>query len=121
MASFISLSSPSYLSPTSPRFKCLGARTRVLVLPAKCLSSGPREETESKPETKRSLSSSLSSSSSTYNWCAGIGGVGFIETAYLSYLKLTNSDAFCPSGGGNCGDVLNSDYAVVFGITFDLK
>ncbi|KAJ0097406.1 hypothetical protein Patl1_29195 [Pistacia atlantica] len=120
MASFISLSSPSYLSPTSPQFKCLGARTRVLVLPAKCLSSGPREETESKPETKRSLSSSLSSSSSTYNWCVGIGGVGFIETAYLSYLKLTNSDAFCPSGGGNCGDVLNSDYAVVFGIPLPL-
>lgn len=153
MASFISISSTPYLSPTSPQLKvlysrlslsllihnnynavnlyfnlffsffilkCLGARTRVLVLPAKCLSSEPRQETESKPEMKTSLSSSFSSSVSTYKWCAGIGGVGFLETAYLSYLKLTNSDAFCPIGGSNCGDVLNSDYAVVFGISLIL-
>jgi uncharacterized membrane protein len=84
-------------------------------------SSGPSQETDSEPpETAPSPSNSaslLSSSSvSTYNWCAGLGGVGFLETAYLTFLKLTNSDAFCPIGGGNCGDVLSSDYAVVFGM-----
>ncbi|KAJ6774703.1 hypothetical protein OIU79_017987 [Salix purpurea] len=49
-----------------------------------------------------------------------LGGVGFLETAYLTFLKLTNSDAFCPIGGGNCGDVLSSDYAVVFGVPLPL-
>jgi uncharacterized membrane protein len=39
-----------------------------------------------------------------------------LDTAYLTYLKVTGSDAFCPIGGGTCGDVLNSDYAVVFGV-----
>jgi uncharacterized membrane protein len=38
-----------------------------------------------------------------------------LETGYLSYLKLTGSEAFCPVGGGGCGDVLDSDYSVVFG------
>lgn len=88
-------------------------------------SSGPSQETDSEPpETAPSPSNSaslLSSSSvSTYNWCAGLGGVGFLETAYLTFLKLTNSDAFCPIGGGNCGDVLSSDYAVVFGVPLPL-
>lgn len=114
MASFISISSLPSFSPTS-RHRSLPCRTRVLVLPVKCLSTGPRRPSESDPETTTS-SSSLSSSISTYRWCAGIGGLGLLETAYLSYLKLTDSDAFCPIGGGSCGDVLNSDYAVVFGI-----
>lgn len=50
-----------------------------------------------------------------YSWFTGLGGIGMLDTAYLTYLKLTGSDAFCPVGGGTCGDVLNSDYAVVFG------
>lgn len=58
----------------------------------------------------------MSINSSTYNWYTGIGGIGMLDTAYLTYLKLTGSDAFCPVGGGTCGDVLNSDYALVFGI-----
>lgn len=61
--------------------------------------------------------SSNGSDNSAYNWCAGLGAIGFLETSYLTYLKLTNSDAFCPvGGGGSCGSVLNSDYSVVFGI-----
>ncbi|PPD76096.1 hypothetical protein GOBAR_DD26961 [Gossypium barbadense] len=86
---------------------------RLLVLPIKCSSSGPSQDTESEAETtsvpsSSSFSSSLASSNSTYNWRAGIGAVGIIETAYLTYLKLSGSDAFCPLGGGSCGDVLNS-------------
>ncbi|KAF3321143.1 thiol-disulfide oxidoreductase LTO1 [Carex littledalei] len=53
---------------------------------------------------------------SSYTLSAGLAGLGLLETGYLSYLKLTNSNAFCPIGGGNCGDVLNSDYSLVFGI-----
>lgn len=52
---------------------------------------------------------------STYSWCAGLGALGFLETGYLTYLKLTNTEVFCPIGGGSCSDVLNSDYSVVFG------
>ncbi|XP_050230504.1 thiol-disulfide oxidoreductase LTO1 isoform X2 [Mercurialis annua] len=89
-----------------------------------CMSSGsspppppptPSDSTESESESEtQSFSSDWSIS--TYTWCASIGTVGFLETAYLTYLKLTDSDAFCPIGGGSCGDVLNSDYAVVFGV-----
>ncbi|KAK2656903.1 hypothetical protein Ddye_009955 [Dipteronia dyeriana] len=140
MASFIAISSSSssspFLSPGSaslsplpppPRsitllsqVKCWGAR--VVVLPVKCSTSGQNHDAESEPETTTTTSSSAFSSSSisTYNWCAGIGGVGFLETAYLTYLKLSNTDAFCPVGGGSCGDVLNSDYAVVFGVPLPL-
>lgn len=52
---------------------------------------------------------------STNSWCAGIGAVGFIETGYLTFSKLTNTEAFCAVGGGGCSDVLNSDYSNVFG------
>jgi uncharacterized membrane protein len=52
---------------------------------------------------------------STSTWSAGVAGLGFLETAYLSYIKLTGSEAFCPVSGGGCGDVLQSDYSVVFG------
>ncbi|WVZ12562.1 hypothetical protein V8G54_017092 [Vigna mungo] len=52
----------------------------------------------------------------THKLIAGAAGLGFLETSYLTYLKLTGDDAFCPVGGGTCSDVLNSDYAIVFGI-----
>ncbi|XP_003558888.1 thiol-disulfide oxidoreductase LTO1 isoform X2 [Brachypodium distachyon] len=56
----------------------------------------------------------------TSTWSAGVAGLGFLETSYLSYLKLTGSEAFCPVGGGGCGDVLDSDYSVIFGIPLPL-
>lgn len=84
------------------------------MLPAKCLSSGPGgQDAESEAET-------TFSSDSAYKWCAALGGIGFAETTYLTYLKLTNSDVFCPIGGGSCSDILNSDYAVVFGVPLPL-
>lgn len=95
---------------------------RRLVLPVKCSSSGgPGRDAEPEDDTFLSTSSSHSSRDLAYKLCAGLGGVGFVETAYLTYLKLTNSDAFCPIGGGNCGDVLSSDYAVVFGTLLCLQ
>ncbi|KAJ4913982.1 Thiol-disulfide oxidoreductase LTO1 [Raphanus sativus] len=89
--------------------------------PIKCSSSEPEYGVDSSPSLSSSSSSSSSTSevsinSSTYNWFTGLGGIGTLDTAYLTYLKLTGSDAFCPVGGGTCGDVLNSDYAVVFGV-----
>ncbi|OMP04198.1 Thioredoxin-like protein [Corchorus olitorius] len=97
---------------------------RLLVVPLKCSSSGPSQDTEqSEPETTSSQSSSVSlasTSNSADSWRAGIGAVGLAETAYLTYLKLSGSDAFCPLGGGSCGDVLNSDYALIFGVPLPL-
>ncbi|KAH0456021.1 hypothetical protein IEQ34_013928 [Dendrobium chrysotoxum] len=57
---------------------------------------------------------------STSSWCTGLGAVGFIETAYLTYIKLSNSEAFCAVAGGGCNDVLNSDYSNVFGVPLPL-
>lgn len=102
------LSRFAFLSRTS------GWGRRTLQLPVICSASEPNQNAESEPEPEPEMSSS--SSDLTYKLCAGLGGIGFLETTYLTFLKLTNSDAFCPTGsGGSCGDILNSDYAVVLG------
>ncbi|KAL5099622.1 hypothetical protein RYX36_003949 [Vicia faba] len=74
--------------------------------PLKCSSSS------SEPET--------SATDWTYKLISGIAGIGFLETSYLAYLKLTDSDVFCPVGGDTCSNILNSDYAVVFGVPLPL-
>ncbi|KAK3029141.1 hypothetical protein RJ639_039696 [Escallonia herrerae] len=114
-----------HLSPyrSTPPLTQLKAQQNLLLV--KCLS-GPSidPEPEATADTTSlpppSTSTSTSGSISSYNWCAGLGGLGFVETGYLAYLKLTNSDAFCPVGGGTCGDILNSDYAVLFGVPLPL-
>ncbi|XP_065857464.1 thiol-disulfide oxidoreductase LTO1 isoform X2 [Euphorbia lathyris] len=126
-SSFIAVSSPSLLYRTSTSFLPSPPPRSIIPLTRfkgfcwswrlKCMPSG-NSGTESDAETTPSTSSSSPSFSniSTYNWSAALAGIGFLETAYLTYLKLTDSDAFCPIGGGTCGDILNSDYAVVFGV-----
>ncbi|KAL3525216.1 hypothetical protein ACH5RR_013588 [Cinchona calisaya] len=123
----IRLLSPSPLS--LPQFKG-GCGRRLLLLRVNCV---PEQQTtrdteeNSDPKTTPlppSSSSVDNSGISGFNWYAGLGGLGFLETSYLTYLKLTNSDAFCPigggGGGGGCGSVLNSDYSVVFGVPLPL-
>lgn len=139
MASFLSIisSSPTlcfktpHLSPPSissiTHLKNVWGRQLVL-LRVKCLSDDEpiinkdavEEEMEESEPTNSFLSSSSTTSISAYNWCAGLGWLGFLETAYLTYLKLTNSDAFCPIGGGSCANILNSDYALLFGVPLPL-
>ncbi|XP_042457018.1 thiol-disulfide oxidoreductase LTO1-like isoform X2 [Zingiber officinale] len=51
---------------------------------------------------------------------AGLGALGFLEAAYLTYVKFTGAEAFCPVGGGSCGGVLNSDYSFIFGLPLPL-
>ncbi|KAI3793289.1 hypothetical protein L1987_35905 [Smallanthus sonchifolius] len=36
------------------------------------------------------------------------------------YSKLTGSDAICPIGGVSCGDILNNNYDVFYGIPLPL-
>ncbi|KAG8047163.1 hypothetical protein GUJ93_ZPchr0008g13122 [Zizania palustris] len=50
----------------------------------------------------------------------GCRRAGFPRDIYLSYLKLTGSEAFCPVAGGGCGNVLESDDSIVFGIPLPL-
>ncbi|WZZ46449.1 hypothetical protein YC2023_042708 [Brassica napus] len=122
MARFVCVSSPQFrfsfreLPPSSStlyprRFEVSERRFSI-----KCSSSDPEDAVDS----AQSLSSSSSSSTSEvfinsprYNWFTVLGGIGMLDTAYLTYLKLTGSDAFCPVGGGTCGDVVNSDYALL--------
>lgn len=116
---------PPHTLPSITQFKNQWGRRVLIQLRVKCFTE-PSRDLESDAETTPSSSPSPSSSSSsflgisTYSWCAGLAGIGFVETSYLTYLKLTNSDAFCPIGGGSCGDVLNSDYASVFGVPLPL-
>lgn len=83
---------------------------------------GDAFESDTSSDSSESLSPSSSSSMNTsvYSWILAIGGIGLLDTGYLSYLKLTNSDAFCPIGGGSCGDILNSGYAAIFGVPLSL-
>ncbi|XP_030485925.2 thiol-disulfide oxidoreductase LTO1 isoform X2 [Cannabis sativa] len=89
---------------------------RTLLLPLRCSS----QDSEPEPNTTTSSSSSPFSSPSprdlSYNLYSGLGAIGLLETTYLTYLKLTNSSVFCPIGGGSCSDILNSDYAQIFGV-----
>ncbi|GJT63002.1 thiol-disulfide oxidoreductase LTO1 [Tanacetum coccineum] len=129
MSSFINLSSTTALIG-KPRHhhhhhvkglksdRCCWGDGRTMVFKVKCLNepNSSRDVVES-----GSSGSGLSSSGgSLYSLCAGIGGLGFLETSYLTYSKLTGSEAFCPVGGGSCGDVLNSSYAVAYGIPLSL-
>nr|VDD05571.1 unnamed protein product [Brassica rapa] len=129
MAKFVSVSSPQFrfsfreLPPSSStlyprRFEVSDRRFSI-----KCSSSDPEDSVDSAQSLSSSSSSStseVSTSTSSYNLYTGLGGIGMLDTAYLTYLKLTGSDAFCPVGGGTCGDVLNSDYALVFGVPLPL-
>ncbi|KAJ8432131.1 hypothetical protein Cgig2_027713 [Carnegiea gigantea] len=94
-------------------------RCGLAMFPFKCLP-GPINDVDKSEDANHVPESTSGPDISSYGWCAALGVVGFVETAYLTYLKLTNSDAFCPVGGGSCGDVLNSDYGVVLGVPLPL-
>ncbi|MED6193813.1 ribosome biosynthesis protein lto1 [Stylosanthes scabra] len=89
--------------------------TRPMRLPPllKCSAADPDKETKA-PTT------SSGAAEWTHKLTAGIAGIGFLETSYLTYLKLTGSEAFCPISGSPCSDILNSDYALVFGVPLPL-
>ncbi|XP_047311274.1 thiol-disulfide oxidoreductase LTO1 [Impatiens glandulifera] len=119
------------LSPNYPALKILktsGWSRRVLMLRVNCSTEPDASESDSSSDPSESSSSLFPSSSSSpssmntsaYSWISAIGGIGLLNTGYLSYLKLTDSDAFCPIGGGSCGDILNSAYAAIFGVPLSL-
>ncbi|KAK3150388.1 hypothetical protein QOZ80_3AG0232550 [Eleusine coracana subsp. coracana] len=108
----------AYSSSSCPRIK-RAARFRCCAEP-----SSPEQEPPASPDSTPREPAAASPSSllgiSTSTWSAGVAGLGFLETGYLTYLKLTGSEAFCPISGGGCGDVLESDYSTVFGVPLPL-
>ncbi|XP_073123362.1 thiol-disulfide oxidoreductase LTO1 [Henckelia pumila] len=128
--------SPPLYAHSNPRGKNGAWGRKVLLLRVNCVSERNKgaepaqsEFETSAPDPAPSESSSSYSSGdhgdddagiSAYKWCAALGGVGFLETAYLTYLKFTDSDAFCPVGEGSCTTILTSDYSYVFGVPLPL-
>lgn len=115
-----------------PRFKKGVCGNRFLLLKLNCVTGSSKGTSGSESEVNsRRMSSSPSllkhssspsnfiirdnGSSSAYKWCAALGGVGLLETAYLTYLKVTDSGAFCPVRGDSCNAILTNDHSSVFG------
>ncbi|KAL5706319.1 hypothetical protein ACHQM5_024506 [Ranunculus cassubicifolius] len=128
-ASFIYISHPKHLSLNRHLLLPSTHHKRMVILPSvKCLQGGPSSHNtndDQPPPAEEEKKSVSQSSISSYNLCAGIGVLGFLETGYLTYLKLTGTDAFCPIGAaaaaaGTCSDVLNSEYAMVYGVPLPL-
>ncbi|KAL8476539.1 hypothetical protein ACS0TY_029007 [Phlomoides rotata] len=94
---------------------------RLVMLKVKCELEGSKGTVRSECRTAASSSSPGDDSSiSTYKWCAALGSIGFLETAYLTCLKLTDSDVFCPMGEGSCNTILTSDFSSIFGVPLPL-
>ncbi|CAH9132621.1 unnamed protein product [Cuscuta epithymum] len=116
--SFLQLSSHSH--SLSPPLQLKSVCYRELVLFRAHCSSEKAVDAEKESKTELSSPPTSDPSISSYDWCALLGGIGFLETSYLTYLKLTDSDAFCPIVGGSCGNILNSSYSFVFGVPLPL-
>lgn len=116
--------STSFLtSPPTSLFKNGICKQRFVLLKVNCDLEGSKRTVKSESETTSSCSAVVDENDrviSAYRWCAALGGVGFLETAYLTLSKLTDSDALCPIGEGSCNAVLNSDFASVFGVPLPL-
>ncbi|PKN98209.1 MAG: vitamin K epoxide reductase [Chloroflexi bacterium HGW-Chloroflexi-4] len=46
--------------------------------------------------------------------------IGFVDSAYLTIIKLTNSPIYCTPGLGDCESVQNSQWATIWGIPIAL-
>ncbi|KAL3838872.1 hypothetical protein ACJIZ3_023463 [Penstemon smallii] len=121
----------SPLFPISYHIKKGVWKQKLLLLRLNCVSKSSKSSVESESDTASSSPPLFEPSSpsidddrgtdlAAYNWCAALGGVGFLETAYLSYLKFTDTDAFCPTGGASCTTILTSGYSYVFGFPLPL-
>ncbi|RAL45802.1 hypothetical protein DM860_009666 [Cuscuta australis] len=117
-SSLLLFSRSNSLSPTL-QFKGVCHRELVLLRSRSSSDKDIDVEKESKTELLSPPSSSDSSISS-YTWCAFLGGIGFLETSYLTHVKLSGSDAFCHVVGGSCSNILNSSYSFVFGVPLPL-
>lgn len=115
--------SPFFTSPPTSLFKNGVCKQRFVLLKVSCHFEGSKRAAKSESKTTSSSSAAIDENDgviSAYRWCAALGGVGFLETAYLTLSKLTDSDALCPIGEGSCNTILSSDFASVFGVPLPL-
>ena len=49
----------------------------------------------------------------------GLGFIGLLDSAYLTWIKLSNTEAYC-AGIGQCDVVNSSEYAEIFGFPIAL-
>eukprot|EP00238_Polyblepharides_amylifera_P000921 CAMPEP_0196570662 /NCGR_PEP_ID=MMETSP1081-20130531/803_1 /TAXON_ID=36882 /ORGANISM="Pyramimonas amylifera, Strain CCMP720" /LENGTH=331 /DNA_ID=CAMNT_0041887221 /DNA_START=224 /DNA_END=1219 /DNA_ORIENTATION=+ len=83
-----------------------------------CLSSTENDEVpiSSLEKEEVEVADSSNGGKPLYGFSAVLSTVGLVETAYLTFLKLTTSaPAFCSTNGG-CGSVLTSEYSEVLGV-----
>lgn len=52
----------------------------------------------------------------SYSFITGLGAVGLLETVYLTWSKLSGGSVVCPLGAAACADVLDSEYASIYGV-----
>ncbi|KAG6382588.1 hypothetical protein SASPL_157740 [Salvia splendens] len=105
------LTSPPHPQLSASLFKKGASNHRLLMLKVSCDSAGSQR-------TAKSDSSAASDGLiSAYGWCAALGGVGFLETAYLT---LANSESLCPIGEGSCDGILNNYFASILGVPLPL-
>ncbi|GER26246.1 NAD(P)H dehydrogenase (quinone)s, partial [Striga asiatica] len=127
------ISSYSVPRRRTPPLTGLPNSKRLFLVNVKCeLESSQRRstcQTESETASYLPLSQGSSSTSavdegdlsiSAYKWCAALGGIGFLETAAMAYLKLSGSDILRTMGGGNCSSILTSEFSSLFGVPLPL-
>ncbi|KAL1536879.1 thiol-disulfide oxidoreductase LTO1-like [Salvia divinorum] len=105
------LTSPPHPQLSASLFKKRVCNQRLLVLKVNCDFAG------SQRTAKSDSSAANDGAVSAYAWCATLGGVGFLETAYLT---LANSEPLCPIGEGSCDGILNTDFASILGVPLPL-
>ncbi|XP_051115443.1 thiol-disulfide oxidoreductase LTO1-like [Andrographis paniculata] len=116
--SLCAVSLPQFKGNVLIRVSCVSERSEQAdQTEAETVSSPSSSET---PSSSATVDGDDDSGVSVYKWLVGLGGIGFLETGYLTYLKLADTDAFCPTGGGSCTSILTSDYSNVFGIPLPL-
>lgn len=91
------------------------------------MSSNPEEnrpaQLDASPDVHASTSgrpSETGGSNALYWIMGGLASIGVLETAYLTFEKLTGGPVACAVGGGGCSDVLDSEYGTLFGVPLSL-
>ncbi|BBN01953.1 hypothetical protein Mp_2g11540 [Marchantia polymorpha subsp. ruderalis] len=85
----------------------------------KLRAQSPNHQGGEEPEDEQIPEVSPKLPSIPYGLITGLASVGFLETGYLTWAKVTGGSVTCPIGAG-CSDVLDSSYAYVFGVPLAL-
>ncbi|OAE24631.1 hypothetical protein AXG93_4080s1110 [Marchantia polymorpha subsp. ruderalis] len=108
------------------KFNALEVHSKYHTVPAQFLgksyklrAQSPNHQGGEEPEDEQIPEVSPKLPSIPYGLITGLASVGFLETGYLTWAKVTGGSVTCPIGAG-CSDVLDSSYAYVFGVPLAL-